>query len=417
MTKLLLKLFVKDYAKVDDPKVREDYGLLGSFYGLITNFLLFLGKIIIGIMLGLFSIVTDSMNNLSDFGNNFISIVGVRASNKKADKEHPYGHQRMEYVLSLIIACIIIGLAMVMMYQGIMDVISFFKSVYETGKPPIEQMDTIMFVVSLSVLALAILAKLSQAFLYFSLGKRIDSMPLKALGKDARNDVITTVFVIIGMLITYFSTYNLDCFFTLVVAVFVCLSGIGIMKEAVSALIGEEPDSKTVEKLIELLKSHSGVLGMHDLMLHSYGKIIYGVIHVEVDDKVDINVSHELVDEMENEAWKQLGIHLTIHMDPIKVGDPVYDEVRNVILIALNEYSDKKILMHDLHISRKEGRKDSIEFDLVLPDELDDWVNKEKLTKQIRELISKSYPNPFDLKIVFDNRVQDFLYGAGYEEK
>lgn len=417
MTKLLLKLFVKDYTKVDDPKVRENYGLLGSFYGLITNFLLFLGKIIIGSMLGLFSIVTDSMNNLSDFGNNFISIVGVRASNKKADKEHPYGHQRMEYILSLIIACIIIGLAMVMMYQGIMDTISFFKSVCQTGRPPIEELDTTMFIVSLAILLLAILAKLSQAFLYFSLGKRIDSMPLKALGKDARNDVITTIFVIIGLLITYFSTYNLDCFFTLVVAVFVTLSGVGIMKEAISALIGQEPDAKTVEKLIELLKSHAGVLGMHDLMLHSYGKIIYGVIHVEVDDKVDINLSHELIDEMENEVWNTLGIHLTIHMDPIKVGDLVYDEVRNVILIALNEFSEKKILMHDLHINKKEGGKDSIEFDLVLPDELDDWVSKEKLTKQIREMISKSYPHPFELKITFDNRVQDFLYGVGYEEK
>lgn len=417
MTKLLLKLFVKDYMKVDDPKVRENYGLLGSFYGLITNFLLFLGKIVIGSMLGLFSIVTDSMNNLSDFGNNVISILGVRASNKKADKEHPYGHQRMEYILSLIIACIIIGLAMVMMYQGIMDAISFFKSVYQTGKPPIEDLDTTMFIVSLAILLLAILTKLSQAFLYFSLGKRIDSMPLKALGKDARNDVITTIFVIIGLLITYFSTYNLDCFFTLVVAVFVTLSGVGIMKEAVSALIGQEPDGKTVEKLIELLNSHPGVLGMHDLMLHSYGKTIYGVIHVEVDDKVDINLSHALIDEMENEAWNTLGIHLTIHMDPIKVGDPIYDDVRNVILIVLKEFSEKKILMHDLHINRREDGKDFIEFDLVLPDELDDWVSKEKLTKQIREMISKSYSNPFELKITFDNRVQDFLYGAGYEEK
>lgn len=417
MTKLLLKLFVKDYMKVDDPKVRENYGLLGSFYGLITNFLLFLGKNVIGSMLGLFSIVTDSMNNLSDFGNNVISILGVRASNKKADKEHPYGHQRMEYILSLIIACIIIGLAMVMMYQGIMDAISFFKSVYQTGKPPIEELDTTMFIVSLAILLLAILTKLSQAFLYFSLGKRIDSMPLKALGKDARNDVITTIFVIIGLLITYFSTYNFDCFFTLVVAVFVTLSGVGIMKEAVSALIGQEPDGKTVEKLIELLNSHPGVLGMHDLMLHSYGKIIYGVIHVEVDDKVDINLSHALIDEMENEAWNTLGIHLTIHMDPIKVGDPIYDDVRNVILIVLKEFSEKKILMHDLHINRREDGKDFIEFDLVLPDELDDWVSKEKLTKQIREMISKSYSNPFELKITFDNRVQDFLYGAGYEEK
>ena len=418
MTTLLLKLFVKNYQKTDDPKVRKDYGLLGSFFGLITNLLLFVGKIIIGILLGLFSIVTDSMNNLSDFGNNFISIVGVKASAKKADREHPYGHQRMEYVLSLIISCIIIGLSMVMMYQGIRDMVAFFRSIVDTGLPPTQNLSYTMYVVSLYIMSVAILMKLMQACLYFSLGKKIDSMPLKALGKDARNDVISTIFVIIGIIITWFSHYSVDCFFTLVVAVFVCLSGVGIMKDAISALIGEEPSPEYVQRLITLIQSYPDVLGMHDLDLHCYGKVIYGVIHLEVDDRKDINESHEMIDEIERKAHAELGIHLTVHMDPIKVDDPLTENIKKIIRDSLASYSTTPISMHDFRIINHDENM-HIAFELVIPDSLDNPKEQEKLTSYIRESIAKEYGDDksFSLDIGFDSEVQDFLLGTSAEKK
>lgn len=415
MTELLLKLFVKNYKDIDKPSVRKKYGFLGSFYGLVTNFLLFVAKIVIGVLLGLFSIVTDSMNNLSDFGNNFISIVGVKASSKKADKEHPYGHQRVEYILSLIISCIIIGLSMVMMYQGVLDCVSFFKAVLETGKPPIGDLSYPMYVVSLCVLSFAILVKFSQALVYFSLGKRIDSMPLKALGKDARNDVITTIFVIIGIIITWFSSFSVDCFFTIVVSIFVALSGISIMKEAISALIGEEPDKTLVQNLISLIKSHSGVLGIHDLSLHYYGKVIYGVIHVEVDDRVDINISHQLVDHIERECLKKLGVHLTIHMDPITLDDAETNEIRECLLSSLGKYSTKKILMHDLHLYRNE-KKEILEFELVVPDDFDE-KEQDKIRLFLFDQLEEQFNKDYVLNIGFDSEVQDFLYDTDAQER
>ncbi len=416
MIQILLKLFIKDYQNVEDQNVRKKYGLFASFYGLITNFLLFCVKIVLGILLGLFSIVTDSVNNLSDFGNNFIAIIGVKASSKKPDKEHPYGHQRVEYILSLIIACIIIGLSMVMMYQGILDVVSFFSSIAKTGYPPKDEINYVMYVVSLSVLSFAILAKLSQAAVYFSLGKKISSMPLKALGKDSRNDVITTLFVILGILITWFSGYSVDCFFTLFVAFFVALSGVGIMKEAISALIGEEPSKELIEKLIHLIRSHEGVLGLHDLAIHSYGRLIFGVIHVEVDDRVDISKSHQLVDHIERECLKNLNVHLTIHMDPIKVNDKKTDDMIAFLRECLRKYSSQKILMHDFH-SFSENGKPVLEFELVVPDSLDDEKSHESILSYLKKEIDEKYHQDYVLDIGFDNRVQDFLYETDIEEK
>lgn len=408
MTEILLKLFVKDYRNTSDLNVRKKYGLLGSFFGLVTNFLLFAGKIIIGSLLGLFSIITDSMNNLSDFGNNFISIAGVKASAKKADKEHPYGHQRMEYILSLIISCIIIGLSMVMMYQAIRDFIIFVRCITETGMAPKKEMTYLMYVISLVIMSVAILLKLMQAYLYFSLGKRIDSMPLKALGKDARNDVITTLFVICGVIITWFSSYDVDCFFTLVVAVFVCFSGIGIMKEAVSSLIGQEPDPEMVRNMIWIIRKYDGVLGIHDLSMHYYGKLVFAVIHVEVSGDENINKSHEMVDRIEKEVSEKLGINLTIHMDPVDNHDPLGQKIKATVSQCLLGMTKEKIQMHDFHLFDEYDHK-IIEFELILPEDIDDEKYREEINLIIKASLDKYMKDDYELKIGFDSQVQDFL--------
>lgn len=414
MVTFLLKIFVKDYQDTNNLKVREKYGLLGSFFGLITNFLLFFSKIVIGIMLGLFSIVTDSVNNLSDFGNNFISIFGVKASNKKADKEHPYGHQRVEYILSLIISCVIIGLSMVMMYQSIGDLVIFIRCIADTGCPPKKEFSYVMYVVSLSLMSAGIFVKFVQSYLYFSLGRRIDSMPLRALGKDARNDVITTFFVIIGIIITWFSSYDVDCFFTMVVAIFVCLSGIGIMKESVSTLIGQEPDHAVVRKMIWIIRKYDGVLGIHDLSMHYYGKAVFAVIHVEVSGDVDVNRSHEMIDQIEKEVYSELGINLTIHMDPIDTHDPLANEVRKIIVDELKKMSEEKIMMHDFHLFDEYNRK-IVEFELILPETMDDEEHKTKIEDDMKKILQSVIKKDFEVRVGFDSKVQDFL--ADVEEE
>lgn len=407
MINILLKVFVKDYKNTKDQVVRKKYGLLASYFGLITNFLLFASKIVIGILLRLYSIVSDSINNLSDFGNNVLSIFGVKASVKPADDDHPYGHQRMEYIISLVIGCVIIALGAIMVYQGVNDFIAFVKSMINNGRPKTTTMSYTMYIVSLSILSLAIAIKLLQSYVYFSLSKKIDSMQLKALGKDARNDVISTSLVIVGIIISWFTTYDVDCFFTLVVAVLVIVSGIGIMKEAISVLIGQKPDESMVNSIVNLVKTHKDALGVHDLSLHYYGRVIYGVIHLEVDAKRDVMLSHELCDNIEREALEKLGINLTVHMDPIMVNDPDTENYKSLVVEGLNKLH-ANIHMHDFRILSGNEFVNLI-FDLVIPPNFDNPEGKKKIREAILSSTDMKYGKKTYLIINFDSELTDFL--------
>lgn len=414
MSKLLLKLFVKDYQNREDIKVRERTGFLASMIGLMTNFLIFVAKIVLGFILGLYSIVSDSINNLSDFGNNLLSIYGVKVSAKPADREHPYGHQRMEYIISLMISCVIIALGAIMLYQSIGDFISFVQSMQATGKPHAKELSYVMYIVSLSLLCLAIGFKFFQAYVYFSLGKWISSMQLKALGKDAVNDCISTTLVIVGLVITWFTGYDVDCFFTFVVGVLVILSGIGIMKEAVNTLLGEKPEQKLIDSLVSLVMNHENVLGVHDLSLHTYGKVVFGVIHVEVDAKRDVMDSHELCDTIENEAWEKLSINLTVHMDPVLIDDPDTNKYKEAVEEVIHSI-DSRIHMHDFRIVS--GRENvNIIFDLVIPSELYNEKSETELKDRILASVNQKYGKNVKLVIHFDSQLTDFLSGTNAEK-
>ncbi len=414
MTDLLLKLFVKDYKNVKNPKVRERYGLLGSFFGLVTNLILFIGKIIVGIMLHLFSIISDSVNNLSDFANNALSIFGFKISNKKADKEHPFGHQRMEYIISLIIACIIIALGFVMVYQGIVDLIEFCSSCINTGQPPIGGIGYTEYVATLCVLSVAILLKVSQAILYFGLGKRIDSVQLRGLGRDALNDCISTGTVIIGLIISWFTTYDVDCFFTIFVAGLVIVTGFQFLMQAVDPLIGKRPDDSLIKDMIKIAMEKEGVKGIHDLMIHTYGQTIFATMHVEVDAKEDVMNSHMLCDDLEREVHEKLGIILTVHMDPILIDDPETDQYKEAVEEALSSLP-VHVPMHDFRIVSAPEFVNLI-FDLVTPEEYDSDEGREELKKAILDKVDNKYGKKVYLVIGFDNYLTDFLYGTSAEE-
>lgn len=414
MGNLLLKLFVKDYKKVNDHLVQKKYGFVASLFGLVTNFLLFVSKIVIGIILGLFSLVSDSINNLSDFGNNLLSVFGVKVTFKPADKEHPYGHQRTEYIISLIIGCVIIALGAVMAYQGITDLISFCKSMIEIGRPLSREFSYVMYVTSLCLLSLAILVKVTQSSIYFSYGKKISSQQLKALGKDALNDCISTSLVIVGILISYFTGYDVDCFFTLFVAVLVTISGIGIIKEAANSLLGEKPSQELIDSLVSLLLKHKGVLGIHDLELHTYGKAIFGVIHVEVDAKEDVMLSHELCDQLEKEVFSLLHIHLTVHMDPVLVDDPDTDKYKKLLEEFISK-TNKDIHYHDFRIiSGKENV--NLVFDMIVPTEMDNPEGHKKIKTDLYSFINNRYGKQVHIVINFDDAVSDFLSGTQAEK-
>ena len=414
MTEILLKLFVKDYRNVQDTKVREKYGLLGSFFGLITNLILFVGKIVIGAMMGLFSIIADSVNNLSDFGNNALSIFGIKVAGKKPDLEHPFGHQRMEYIISLVISCVIIALGGVMLYQGIMDLVAFVGSMQADGTPVLSEIGYHEYVITLSILSAAIFVKVLQSLLYYSLGKRIDSIQLKALGRDALNDVISTTTVIIGVIITYFTDFNVDFAFTIFVSIMVIVSGIGILRQSADILIGEKPSKEKIQDLVHLILSHTEVLGIHDLTMHTYGQVIFAVIHVEVDAKEDVMKSHALCDGIEREVQKKLGINLTIHMDPILVDDPDTAKYRKAVETALKAFP-KALSMHDFRILSAPNYVNLI-FDLVVPPEIDDEKGHEKIESYLKEKVTGFDGKTPYFVINFDDSISDFLYDTGEEK-
>ena len=414
MTEILLKLFVKDYRNVQDAKVREKYGLLGSFFGLITNLILFVGKIVIGAMMGLFSIIADSVNNLSDFGNNALSIFGIKVAGKKPDLEHPFGHQRMEYIISLVISCVIIALGGVMLYQGITDLVAFVGSMQADGTPVLSEIGYHEYVITLSILSAAIFVKVLQSLLYYSLGKRIDSIQLKALGRDALNDVISTTTVIIGVIITYFTDFNVDFAFTIFVSIMVIVSGIGILRQSADILIGEKPSKEKIQDLVHLILSHTEVLGIHDLTMHTYGQVIFAVIHVEVDAKEDVMKSHALCDGIEREVQKKLGINLTIHMDPILVDDPDTAKYRKAVETALKAFP-KTLSMHDFRILSAPNYVNLI-FDLVVPPEIDDEKGHKKIESYLKEKVTGFDGKTPYFVINFDDSISDFLYDTGEEK-
>lgn len=413
MTDLLLKIFVKDYENVEDPIVKKRYGLLASFFGWISNFILFLGKIITGSLLGLFSIITDSVNNLSDFGMNVLSIIGVKMASKPADKDHPFGHQRVDHILALIIGCVVMFLGVALLCQGVSELVEFIFYYLDNGTFKTREISEVMFIVSTVILSLSILIKILQSMLYKSLGKRINSLQLKALSKDSLNDVIATSAVLIGLIVTRFTRADIDCFFTVIVSIFVLVSGFGIAREAISILIGQKPDDQLVDKLINLCKNNKDVLGIHDLKLHYYGGAIYGVLHVELDGKLSVTQAHEICDAIERETYQELHIDLTIHMDPVENDDPFNLDCRQRVMKVLNGY-EPALKMHDFQTHKSEDGI-RIRMDVDLPKKWNNDAFKAEFEKKVEEVLRNCEAENLLLNITYDDLDSDCLSGTAAE--
>lgn len=407
MSKLLLKLFVKDYKNIKDEKVQKKYGLVATFFGLITNFILFAFKIVLGLILNMFSLVSDSLNNLSDFANNTLSFFGVKLTYKPADKDHPYGHQRSEYIISLFIGVVIFSLGAILLYQAIRDLATFINSIQKTGEPEKSSLSSTYFIITLIVLSFAIILKISQSFIYSSYGKAISSMQLKALAKDSLNDCISTSLIIVGLVITYLTEYKVDCFFSIVVSILVIYSSITIIKDASNILLGEKPNKEIIDSLVNLITSNKNVLGVHDLEIHSYGKLLYAVIHVEVDAKKDVMLSHEMCDELEKEVLNKLNIHLTIHMDPIYIDDPDTNKYKHLVEQFI-EKENKGYRFHDFRILSGEKRVNLI-FDMIIPYEIDNEKNRKNIKNELLEFIADRYGKKVYLILNFDSAISDLL--------
>ena len=387
MTELLLKLFVKDYKNVKDQNVRKQYGVLGAVFGLITNFILFAAKLTIGILIANISIIADGLNNLSDFGNCFITIFGFKMSSKPADKDHPFGHQRMEYIISLIVSVIIISLGFNIGKDAVNSIIT-----------PSEQMEQIL--IPAIILGLSIVIKVLQGVLYYSLGKRIDSIALKATGADSRNDVISTSGVLIGLFISFYTGFTrIDGIIALVVAIFVVISGIKILIDTADILLGEKPSQEIIDEFVKTIKSHDCVLGIHDIEMHCYGpNQIYASCHVEVDASKDVIITHDSIDNIEKECLQKLKIQTVIHMDPVVIDDPQRNHYKEVVAEALKEVNPD-LHFHDFRIVSGPTHVNLV-FDIVLTFELKS--KKDEIQSKLEDLVHQKEPNTY-LVISYDD--------------
>ena len=310
MNNFLCRICVKDYENTKDPQVRERYGKFAGVVGILSNVILCAAKILVGAISGSIAIIADGINNLADASSSIITLAGFKLSSLPEDKEHPYGHARIEYISGMIVSVLIVVV-------GIELIKSSADKIMHPS--PLEFSWSIIV-----VLLLAIAIKIWQALFNINIGKRINSLTLTATGTDSRNDVIATTVVLISIIVGKLTGLQIDGYMGCLVALFIIWSGIGLVKETMSPLLGEAPDPELVNAISDMALSYDGVLGIHDLVVHNYGPgRIFASIHIEVDAEADMMESHDMIDNIEREMAKKLHIEITGHLDPVRTNDPV----------------------------------------------------------------------------------------------
>lgn len=384
MGKLFIKLFIKNHENTSDPRVRESYGKFAGIVGIISNLVLCIMKILIGILSRSIAIVADGINNLADASSSIMTLVGFKLAARPEDESHPYGHARIEYLTGLFISILIIIIG-----------IQLFKT--SVGKI-LEPAELQFSYVTIAVLAAAIVIKLWQTFFNISIGKRINSVTLMATGADSRNDVISTSAVLVSVLVGKFTGLVIDGYMGCLVALFIIWSGIQLVRETSSPLLGEAPDAHLVSAITETVMREPGVLGIHDLMVHNYGPgKIFASIHIEVDADGDLMKSHDMIDNIERIVKETLHIEFVAHMDPVKTNDPLINKLRSVIGDAFAPLKGVESI-HDFRIVPGPTHTNLI-FDVVLSA---GCSYTEKEIKELADKAAKSVDEKFFTVITFD---------------
>lgn len=349
---MIKKLFIRNYKNTSDPEVRIAYGVTAGIFGIVTNVLLFIIKLVIGLLAGSITIVAEAVNNLSDAGSSVMTMIGFKLSNRPADKDHPYGHARYEQITALLVAMLVLSIGVLFAKSSIDKIINPEELLISTA--------------TYIVLAVAIILKLYQMFTYLDFAKAIDSDALRAAAMDSRNDTISTISVLISMIVMQIFDINIDGWVGLLVSVFVIWSAIGMVKDAISPMLGTPPTQEQVDSINELLESPKEFLGHHDLIVHNYGAGAYfASVHIEFDAKDDVIAIHDIVDNVEREAHSKLGILLTIHMDPVDVSNPRRHKLYDLTVDGLKKYNPS-IMLHDFRIVDGPTHTNVL-FDIVEP--------------------------------------------------
>lgn len=351
ITKLLIKTFIKNQDNQKSKEIRNSYGYLGGVVGIITNVILFIIKLSVGIITSSIAISADAFNNLSDSASSLITILGFKLSSKPADKEHPFGHGRIEYLSALLVSFFVLLVG-----------VEFIKTSVSRILNPINISSNIIVV---SLMLFSILAKIWLGFFYSHLSKEIDSTALKASSKDSFADVITTLVVLFSLISSKFFAFPIDGYIGVLVSIFIIFSGISLIKETINPLLGEAPSEELVESIKKSLLSYDEIIDTHDLIVHNYGPgRTIASIHAEVPSNLSIVKIHETIDNAEKEIGENLDILLVIHMDPVNIHCEEVKETKEFLLSILKKYSEYKSI-HDFRVVG-EGEIKNLIFDLVI---------------------------------------------------
>lgn len=376
MTNFLIRLFVKDHQNISSWQVRERYGKFAGIVGIATNFALFLIKIIVGMIFNSIAITADAVNNLSDSGSSLVALLGFKMSGKPADAKHPYGHARMEYLSGLIVSFIILFLGVQLIQK------SFVKIIH----PQISRYSLL----SIFVLVVSILIKLWQCMFYRKVGGIIDSITLVAASADSRNDILATTAVLTAAVISEITGINLDGYMGVAVALFILVSGVKLVMDTGNPLLGMAPTKEMVDSVYQKILSYDGIIGLHDLAIHSYGAGQYfASVHCEVSAEQDIMASHDLVDNIERDFLKNHGINLVIHLDPVVINDEKTNQLKAKVENLIGQISPG-ISIHDFRVVWGLSHSNLI-FDVVVP--FDFHLKDEELANLITDKIHEINPD------------------------
>ena len=378
MTDFLVRHLVRDHENVQDPAVRERYGVMSGGVGIFLNLLLSLGKFFAGVLTGSIAVTADAFNNLSDAGSSVVTLVGFKLAGQKADDGPPFGHGRIEYLAGLLVSLLILMVGV------------------ELGKTSIEKIirpeEVAFSLVTVIILICSILVKLWMCLFNRKLGRRINSAAMEATAADSLSDVVATSAVLAGTLIGHFAQVSIDGWIGVVVAIFILRAGWGAAKDTLNPLLGTAPEPELVKAIQQLVLSHEQVVGMHDLVIHDYGPgRRMCSFHAEVPEDKDIMDAHDAIDHIEREIQEKFGIETTVHMDPIATGDSEVARLREQVAELVREI-DPDMSIHDFRLTRGPQHSNLI-FDVVVPHRcrLTDEEVRQRITDTVRRVVPGCY--------------------------
>lgn len=372
----IIKKFIPNSDNYNDKKVRNSYGKFSSIVGIIVNVFLFLIKLLAGVLSHSVAIIADSMNNLSDASSSIISLLGFRLAEKPADDDHPYGHGRYEYISALTIAVFILTIGIELLKS------SFDKVINPT--------DTLITWLSIVILVISIFAKLFLYSFNNKLGKKIKSNTLVAAAIDSRNDSISTTAILISSLIMMFTSVNIDGYVGIIVAILILVSGVKMVKETLDPLLGTKPDKELVESIYSKIISYDNILGAHDIILHDYGPgNVFASAHVEMDKDYDVLLAHDLVDNIEKEILRDMGIAIVLHYDPVTTNDEATEKAKSIVMSTIGKI-DSSLTIHDFRIVPGVTHTNVL-FDLVVPHEYNE--DEKSISQKVSNEVAKIDPH------------------------